>query len=172
VLPVVRSAERAAPRGVSAVVVSGSGSGAAVMRRLVVAGVDVRAGALARGDTDEQVAASLDVPLVPLAPFGAMGEAEQAAVSEAVSAADVAVVVATPFGPANVANLRAVARSDARVVLVGRLLPTDDFTDGEAGRLWADLERRGAIVCADQRDVVASVDRAASGGPTARGKGE
>jgi iron complex transport system ATP-binding protein len=48
VLPVVRSAERTATKGVSVLVVSGSGTGAALMRRLAIAGFGVAAGALAR----------------------------------------------------------------------------------------------------------------------------
>jgi iron complex transport system ATP-binding protein len=170
VLPVVRSKERVAARGVSVLVVSGSGTGASVMRRLVVAGFDVRAGALARGDTDEQVAASLDVPLVPLAPFGSMAPSDESAVHRAASEVDAVVVVATPFGPANLGNLRALARSDARVVLVGSLSPADDFTDGEAGRLWVALEGGGAVACADPRDVVTCVEKALADRRTTDGR--
>jgi iron complex transport system ATP-binding protein len=163
VLPVVRAEERAASRGVSTLVISGSGTGAAVMRRLAVAGFDVRAGALARGDTDEQVATSLDAPFVPLAPFGSMGPEEESAVRHAASQADVVVVVATPFGPANLANLRALSRSGARVVLVGRLALEDDFAHGEAMRLWTALEKDGAVMCDGARDVVACAERAEAG---------
>jgi iron complex transport system ATP-binding protein len=163
VLPVVRAEERAASRGVSTLVISGSGTGAAVMRRLAVAGFDVRAGALARGDTDEQVATSLDAPFVPLAPFGSMGPEEESAVRHAASQADVVVVVATPFGPANLANLRALSRSGARVVLVGRLALEDDFAHGEAMRLWTALEKDGAVLCEGSRCVVECVEKAVAG---------
>jgi iron complex transport system ATP-binding protein len=172
VLPVVRAEERGAARGVSALVISGSGTGAAVMRRLAVAGFDVRAGALARGDTDEQVATSLDAPLVPLAPFGAMGPDEESAVRRAVSEADVVVVVATPFGPANLANLRSISRCAARVVLVGSLTTEHDFADGEALRLWNELERRGAVLCEGPRGVVECVETAVASGAAGIGRGE
>jgi hypothetical protein len=73
----------------------------------------------------------------------------------------VVVVVATPFGPANLANLRALSRSGARVVLVGRLSPENDFAHGEALRLWSALEKDGAVMCGGLRDVVACAERAA-----------
>jgi iron complex transport system ATP-binding protein len=160
VLPVVRSAERTASRGVSVLVVSGSGTGASLMRRLAIAGFDVAAGALARGDTDEQVATSLGAPFVALAPYGEMTEQDEAAVRRAVSGADVVVVAATPFGPANLGNLRAVSGSEARVVLVGELVSEDDFTRGEARALWTSLEAGGARVCEDARAVVRCVEEA------------
>jgi iron complex transport system ATP-binding protein len=158
VLPVVRAGERAEPRGVAVLVISGSGRGATVMRRLAVAGFTVSAGALSRGDTDEQVATSLDAAFVPLAPFGAMTGSDEAAVREAAASADVVVVVATPFGPANLANLRAVARTGARAVLVGDLGAGDDFAHGEARRLWSALAAGGARTCPDARAVVACVE--------------
>jgi iron complex transport system ATP-binding protein len=172
VLPVVRAKERAAARGVSALVISGSGTGAAVMRRLAVAGFDVRAGALARGDTDEQVATSLDAPFVALAPFGAMGPDDESAVRHAVSQADVVVVVATPFGPANLANLRSVSRSAAPVVLVGKMTPESDFAHGEALRLWSGLENGGAVLCDGPRAVVECVEKAAASVSAGTGRGE
>jgi hypothetical protein len=158
VLPVVRSAERTATKGVSVLVVSGSGTGAALMRRLAIAGFGVAAGALARGDTDADVAASLDAAYVALAPYGEMTERDEAAVLRAVSAADVVVVAATPFGPANLGNLRAVEHAASRMILTGDLRPEEDFTRGEAGRLWSALLGAGAVQCGDVRSVCACVE--------------
>jgi iron complex transport system ATP-binding protein len=160
VLPVVRVGEKVPPRGVRVLVISGSGTGAAIMRRLVVAGFEVSAGALARGDTDERVATTLGAPFVPLAPYGEMGEGEEARVRDAVAAADVVVVAATPFGPANVGNLRAVASSSARVVLLGSVGRDDDFTRGEASALWDGLAARGSVACGDAKGISACVEEA------------
>jgi iron complex transport system ATP-binding protein len=160
VVPVVRSVERAARRGSRVMVVSGSGSGAALMRRLVIEGFEVVAGALARGDTDERVASALDVQFTALAPYGEMSAEDEAGVRETARKAGVAVVCATPFGPANLGNLRAVARSGARIVLVGDLAPEDDFTHGEARRLWMSMERAGVVVCEDPRRVSECVEEA------------
>jgi hypothetical protein len=120
----------------------------------------VRAGALARGDTDVRVATTLGTAFVPLAPYGEMDEAEEARVRAAVAKADVVVVAATPFGPANVGNLRAVASCPARVVLVGSMGPDDDFTRGEASALWDALVTRGAVVCRDPKGISACVEEA------------
>ncbi len=160
VMPVVRMRERRAPRGIRVALVSGSGSGAAVMRRLAIAGFEVEAGALARGDTDAAVAESLDVAFVPLVPYGAMTSSDTAAVDAAVGRADVVVVCATPFGPANIGNLSAVARSSAPVVLVGEPRPEDDFTQGDAARLWAALKAGGAATCTDPRGIDRCVEEA------------
>jgi iron complex transport system ATP-binding protein len=161
VLPVVRTAERAPARGMRVLVVSGCGAGAGVLRRLVLAGFDVEAGALARGDTDEQVATALDVPFVPLPPYGAMRAEDESGVRDAARQADAVVVCAAPFGPANLGNLRAVARCASRAVLVGELTSEDDFTHGEARRLWSALQRDGALRCDDVRSVSACVEEVA-----------
>lgn len=158
ILPVVRTEERATPRGVRVLVISGSGSGAAVMRRLAIAGFEVHAGALARGDTDEQVAASLDADVVLLPPFGEMRLQDEAAVADAARECDVVVVVATPFGPANMGNLRAATACGRKTVLVGDLTPEDDFTNGEATRVWSGLQDAGAVGCAEARDAVRGVE--------------
>jgi iron complex transport system ATP-binding protein len=158
VLPVARTGARAAARGIRVLVVSGSGSGAGVVRGLVLAGFDVEAGALARGDTDEQVAASLGVEFVALPPYGSMGAADEAAVREAASRADAVVVCASPFGPANLGNLRAVEHAASRMILTGDLRPEEDFTRGEAGRLWSALLGAGAVQCGDVRSVCACVE--------------
>jgi iron complex transport system ATP-binding protein len=161
VTPILRSRSQAEPRGVSVLLVSGSGAGAAVMRRLVLEGFEVRAGALAVGDTDQQIAAAIGVPGTELPPYGDMDAMQEAEVSRHAGEADVVVVCATPFGRANVGNLRAVARLAGRTVLVGRLSAQDDFTGGEASRLWDGLVREGALECADAREIVRCVEEVA-----------
>ncbi len=160
VVPVVREGSSATPVGVSAVVVSGSGSGAGVMRRLVLAGFDVATGALAAGDTDRDVAVALDVPVVGLAPFGEMSEADETTVRDVACRADVAVVCSTPVAAANLGNLRAVADAGRPTVLVGEMTEEHDFTGGEALALWGRLLSGGAIVCEDATQVTARVREA------------
>ena len=140
--------------------VSGSGTGAGVIRRLTLAGFDVSAGALAHGDTDHEVASTLGVPMVELQPYGGISEADETAVGSAARKADVVVVCATPFGHANVGNLRAAAGAARPTVLVGELTAEDDFTDVEASALWSDLLSRGARACTGTRYVVRAVEEA------------
>lgn len=158
VLPVMRAREGAASRGVRVLVISGSGSGAALMRTLALEGFDVSAGALDAHDTDAQVARALGAPLRQLAPFARMGPADETEVARLAAQADVVVVVPTPFGPDNVGNLRALAPSASRTVLVGNLTPDLDFSHGVAGELWDALARAGARVCEDARAVVGCIE--------------
>lgn len=158
VLPVMRAREGAASRGVRVLVISGSGSGAALMRTLALEGFDVSAGALDAHDTDAQVARALGAPLRELAPFARMEPADEIEVARLGAQADVVVVVPTPFGPDNLGNLRALAHFASRTVLVGTLTPDLDFSHGVAGELWADLARAGARACEDARAVVGCIE--------------
>ncbi|MDO8963688.1 MAG: ABC transporter ATP-binding protein [Coriobacteriia bacterium] len=162
VLPVVRTKDRSESTRAKVVVISGSGTGAAIMRRLVLAGFDVAAGALAVGDTDHKVADALGLAYTPLEPYGAMSDEQERIVEKACRDADVVVVAATPFGTANVGNLRAAARVGERVVLVGELTPEMDFTRCQAANLWEHLSRTGSLSCPDQRDVIRCVEEVAS----------
>jgi iron complex transport system ATP-binding protein len=161
VLPVMRSGAAPVPRrGARVLVVSGSGTGAALMRRLVLEGYDVSAGALSLQDTDGAVAAALGLEMRAVAPFARLSPDDEAEVAALARAADVAVVVATPFGPENVGNLRAVVRSGAAVVLAGRMGPELDFCRGEATALWSRLVEAGGPVCGDASDVERCIEEA------------
>jgi iron complex transport system ATP-binding protein len=158
VLPVVRAQEGAAPRGSRVLVISGSGTGAALMRRLVLEGFEVSAGALSLDDTDGAVARALEADFRELAAFAAMTAGDEAAVAALAGRAGAIVVVASPFGPHNLGDLRAVAGHAARVVLVGEMRPELDFAHGEAAAAWRGLEADGARVCADAREVVRCIE--------------
>jgi iron complex transport system ATP-binding protein len=159
VLPVMRSDGAAtASRGVRVHVVSGSGTGAAIMRRLVIEGFEVSAGALSSDDTDGAVAGALGLPMREIAPFAAMTPDDETAVRALADAADVIVAVATPYGPENLGNLRAIAHRAARTVLVGALAPEMDFSRGEAAALWDTTAGAGARPCADPRDLARCIE--------------
>jgi iron complex transport system ATP-binding protein len=160
VLPVVRASATGTigSRGQRVLVISGSGTGAAIMRRLVLEGFDVSAGALAEGDTDSAVAHALQLPLRDVPAFSLMTADDEAAVALAAADASAIVVAATPFGPQNLGNLRALAGSAARVVLVGEVTEAMDFSRGEAAALWDGLGRAGARACAGPRDVVRCIE--------------
>ncbi|MFA5845026.1 MAG: ABC transporter ATP-binding protein [Coriobacteriia bacterium] len=153
VTPVARGADIVPTRPERVLVVSGSGTGARLMRRLALAGFRVAAGALDRGDVDESVASSLGLEHVALPPFGEVDETAEAAVRALAAASDATVVCAGPFGRANLGNLRA-ALSSPRLVTVGRLREADDFTGGEALRLWDEILAAGASRADDEADVV------------------
>ena len=159
VLPVVRSeATAVAERGVRVHVVSGSGTGAAIMRRLVLEGFEVSAGALSAEDTDGAVAGALGLPMQEIAPFASMTAQDEAAAHALARIAEVIVAVATPYGPENLGNLRAVADRAGKTVLVGTMTDDMDFSRGEASALWSGLAASGAAACPDPRDLVRCIE--------------
>ncbi len=154
VVPVLRDGARpeASPR--RAFLVSGSGTGAALMRRLALSGYAISCGALNRGDTDFAVAEALGAEMVALPPFAAPDEAAVREIGRLAREADVRIVCATPFGAPNVDNLRAAVAEGAPMVLVGHLRSEEDFTGGEATRLWEAAIAGGALSAEGVEDVV------------------
>ena len=165
VTPVLREqAVAGAARG-RVLVIGGSGVAAPLMRRLVLAGWRVCAGALNAGDADQLVAAALHVEHVELPPFAPMDAAAEARVRDLASGADAIVVAEVPFGHGNVGNLRASLGSAQRLVLVGDIAGRD-FTGGEAAALWADAVGSGATVVARIDDADRAVAGLVSAGDT------
>jgi iron complex transport system ATP-binding protein len=157
VTPVLRRGETPRPRGVRVHVVGGSGSAARLLRRLVLEGYEVTAAALNAGDTDNEVAAALGlryVPLPPFAPVDIHAEAEAAALA---AVADVVVVAGTPFGAANLGNLRSAVGSGSPVVLTGSLGPERDFTRGDAARIWDAAVVAGARTAETEDEVLEAI---------------
>ncbi|MRS12824.1 MAG: ABC transporter ATP-binding protein [Actinobacteria bacterium] len=165
VTPVVRS-EDVAPAGTRGAVglVCGSGSGAQLMRQLVLAGWRVHAGALNKGDVDQSVAEALGAGHVPLPPFGEVDERAEAEVRAAFGRTRCVVVCPTPFGRSNLPNLRAALHGGSPLVLVGEFDSDRDFAGGEAGRFWAEAVARGAVRAESLSDVPGIVETYADEG--------
>jgi iron complex transport system ATP-binding protein len=129
------------------------------MRRLVLEGWQVSAGALNLGDADQQMAEALGVtyPLMP--PFEPMDAAASERASVLALAADAIVVADVPFGRGNLANLRAVAEAaerGVRTVLLGDI-EGRDFCDGAARALWERALAAGAQRAGDADAAVAAL---------------
>jgi iron complex transport system ATP-binding protein len=161
VTPIARDAALPAPDRGRVLVVSGSGSGAWFLRRARVAGFDVRCAALNLGDTDAEVAAALDLPLVQLPPFAQFDDEADAAVRAEAAEADAVVIAATPFGGANVGNLTAVLDvADAgRVIVVGGADLARDFTGGSATAALEAVLASGAESVPTDREAFSSLER-------------
>ncbi len=145
--PVVRRPPRQ-PLDLRVHVVCGGGSGAALLRRLALAGARVSAGPLNRGDTDLALARVLGVDAVEEEPFCPVSPAALAVAAERAQQADVVVVGPVAWGQGNRPVLALAEAAVARAVPVFVVDPTAerDFTGGAA---WADLqalERSGARV--------------------------
>ena len=146
VVPVLREEAVAARGRGRAFVVGGSGAAAPLLRRLVLGGWSVSAGALNTGDADEAVSTALGVEFPRIAPFAPMAEEDAHSASSLARSVDIVVVTDVPFGHGNVANLRAAVdaiEAGVRGVLVGDIAGRD-FTGGEATELWRRALERGA----------------------------
>lgn len=160
ITPVVREQGRPTPTRGSVFVVGGSGEAAPLLRRLALAGFEVRSGALNRGDVDQAVAEALGADYVELPPFGEIAGAEQARIDRLAATADVRLVCEVPFGRANLGNLAAAVAAGPPLVLVGALGADRDFTGGEAVRLAREASARGAVVVADADAALGAVETA------------
>ncbi|HEY5467548.1 MAG TPA: ABC transporter ATP-binding protein [Coriobacteriia bacterium] len=160
VLPVVRAGEGSLEAtGPRVLVISGSGTGAALMRLLALDGYRLSAGALSVEDTDGAVARTLGASFPEMRPFGELTSADRLAVEGSARHADAVVVVASPFGAHNLDNLRAVldAGASSKTVLVGALTADLDFSRGDAAGVWNELARLGARACDAPRDALRAI---------------
>jgi iron complex transport system ATP-binding protein len=160
VTPVIRGEDlAAAPTRGRIGLVCGSGTGATLMRRLALAGFGVFAGALNRGDVDDAVAEALGAGRVRLSAFRTIDAAAEADVLDAFRSCAAIVVCPTPFGGANLPNLRVALGAGRPLVLVGEMDEARDFTDGEARRLWDAALEAGAVRVATEEDALHAVER-------------
>jgi iron complex transport system ATP-binding protein len=159
VTPVLRDEGQAPARRERVFVLAGSGAGAAIMRDLVQAGYEVVAGALNEGDIDQAVADALGIAHVKLPAFGEMDEAAEGRVRSLVAESSVAVVSEVPFGGANVGNLRAVADTRVRAILIGDVVGRD-FTQGRATDLTEKLVAAGALRIARSHELLGALEAA------------
>jgi iron complex transport system ATP-binding protein len=165
VLPVVRAGEgTVAARGPRVLVISGSGTGAALMRLLSLEGYRVSAGALSLQDTDGAVARALGAAFPEVEPFAELSARDEEAVAALAREADAVLVVSSPFGPHNLGNLRAVVGAGAagKTTLVGEFTPDLDFARGEAAGIWSDLARAGARASAGPREALRAIEEVLS----------
>ncbi len=156
VVPIVRGADVAALSRGPVGVVCGSGAGARLQRELARAGCRAVCGALNEGDVDAAVADALGHEFFRLPPFGEAGSDAEAWAEERFAACAAILVAPTPFGRANVANLRAAVRSGAPMLLLDDVTPDRDYTGGEARALAREACERGARVVASESEAVAA----------------
>lgn len=129
-------------------VIGGAGSAAPLMRRLVLAGWSVTAGALNTGDADAVVADALDVEYAAIPPFAPMDAASAIATATLAAAADAIVVCEVPFGHGNIDNLLVAVRAGKPMILIGDI-DGRDFTGGAGDSYWIEAVRDGATVVPD-----------------------
>ncbi len=157
VTPIMREATGAARDRGRVLVIGGSGSGARLMRRLVLDGYEVLAGALNHGDVDQSVARALGIEHVELPAFGEVEQSAEEQVAAAAAGCRAAIVAEVPFGRGNLGNLRAVVGAGVPLVLVGPFDAGRDYADGQAGELWQRALDDGALPVAEDDAAVRAV---------------
>lgn len=124
-------------------VVGGAGRAAPLMRRLAERGFRVSAGVLHGTDTDDEVAARLDLLRVSVPPFSSIDDDSADACLAMMRAADVVIVCDAPYGPGNLRNLElaVIASREGIPVILVEEMPVEerDFTNGRATALWVQL---------------------------------
>ncbi|GAB4274713.1 MAG: heme ABC transporter ATP-binding protein [Coriobacteriia bacterium] len=158
VTPLLRDDEIRARSMKRVMVVAGSGSSAWLLGEMARVGVETCLAALSRDDTDYAVAKALGMGVVELPPFGAVDEDVEALVLEQATQADLIVVARTPFGQANIGNLRAAVGSGVPIAFIGDMAGRD-FASGAACELYEEAVRKGARTYPDDKAFLADAGR-------------
>jgi iron complex transport system ATP-binding protein len=141
-------------------VVGGAGRGAPLLRALSERGFRVSVGVLHGTDTDDEVAAGLDLERVSVPAFSTIDEAAARSCRQMMRAADVVIVCDAPFGPGNVQNLQlaleAASEGVATILIEEMPMAERDFTQGLATGLWNELRVRSRVA-ASVSDAVAAI---------------
>jgi iron complex transport system ATP-binding protein len=150
-------------------VICGAGTGAELMEELIAEGYEVSAGVVNVMDSDQQAAESLDIVRVEEAPFSPISEESHRQNCALAAEADIVVVCAIPFGPGNIANLKAAEaalRAGRKVLLVNSpAIENRDFANGEAIALNNKMLSQGAVGVEDMGAIPASIARCGAGVP-------
>ncbi|MDI6871807.1 MAG: ABC transporter ATP-binding protein [Bacillota bacterium] len=154
----------AAPRQGTVHLICGGGSGTALIGLLTSAGYQVSCGVLNRGDSDWETARLYQLEVAEEAPFSAIEPAAHAVNLALIRRAAAVVMGDVPFGPGNLANLRAAreALAGGRPVFVCDFTPIAerDFTGGEATREYEQLLEEGAVRLSSEAEVLSRLDGA------------
>jgi iron complex transport system ATP-binding protein len=138
--------------------ISGAGTGTALMRVLLDEGYSVTAGVLNVLDTDFETAKFLKIPVTTEAPFSPITEKTHKANLEMISEASTVVLTSVPFGDGNLQNLEAalaaVELGIPTFVIEEVPIERRDFTGGKATAMLAKLKRKGAEFVKDQTELL------------------
>ena len=138
-------------RGMKVHVISGGGSGAEIMVKLVSSGFDVTAGVLNVFDTDYQTAEELGIDVVEEAPFSRISERAYRSNLLMIEKSDVIVLTDFPIGGGNLSNVEAVEycleKGIPAIIVDSTPLEERDYVGGLKDR-WDGLKNRGALFVA------------------------
>jgi iron complex transport system ATP-binding protein len=156
VTPVLREGAVKPDRDAHVHVVGGAGSAAPLMRRLVLAGFRVTAGALNAGDADALLADALGIEYALIPPFEPMNAEAAVRVAQLAEEADAVVVCPVPFGHGNIDNLLIGVHARKPTVLIGDIVGRD-YAGGAASSYWVEAINDGAVIVSDSAEAEAAV---------------
>ncbi len=137
------------PRNCAIHIVSGAGTGTALMKTLLGEGYTVTAGVLNVLDSDFETAEFLNIQVVSEAPFSPITEKSCKANFDMMTKAGFVVIASVPFGYGNIPNLEsaleAVKRGIPTYVIDEEPIESRDFTGGKATALMDELRKHGAV---------------------------
>jgi iron complex transport system ATP-binding protein len=128
-------------------IICGGGSGSELMYSLQERGYRLSSGVLCVNDTDFETSTELDIPCVTEAPFNPITEASLSLLRAQLEHSDAIVVCGMPIGPGNIGNIRILERyTDRCIIIFDPRSPQErnDFSGGEADRIFAHLDSAGA----------------------------
>jgi len=134
-------------------IISGGGSGADLMRKLIIEGYNVTCGVLNIGDADELACDSLGIEVAREEPFSSISEESFINNRTMIGKADLVIVERTKFGKGNIRNLEILLEFPEKPII---LLENDkfDYTGGTAVHIYEELKSRGAIVVRNHSEVI------------------
>jgi len=134
----------------------GGGSGGDLLRRLHLAGGEISVGPLNRGDSDQVLAAALELETAQEEPFCPISTAILETALSFCRQAEVLIVAPTVWGPGNLACLELVRQALALKIPVVLVDPQAerDFTDGRAWAMLQQIMTAGGRVVPDTEAVL------------------
>jgi iron complex transport system ATP-binding protein len=138
--------------------ISGAGTGTAIMKVLLDEGYSVTAGVLNVLDTDFETAQFLKIPTTSEAPFSEITKKTYDDNLAMINEASTVVVTSVPFGYGNLQNLEAVLEALDKGIptYIINEIPIEkrDFTKGEATALLFKLKNKGAVFVKNQDELL------------------
>jgi iron complex transport system ATP-binding protein len=113
------------------------------------------------GDTDYQLARSLDMEIIAEAPFSHISDAVHIRNVQQIQGADVVILARVPIGVGNLKNMlaaQAALEAGVQVMVLGDF-DGMDYTGGEATKIFNDMKSSGAMVAKDESEALSIISR-------------
>lgn len=144
--------------------ICGGGSGRTLLRKLHLAKAQLSAGPLNRGDSDEEIATAIELPMAREIAFHPFSEQALNKAAELTAEAEILVIATCCWGKGNLAclDLAQTALAAGKPVYLLAPQPEHDFTDGKAWKKIEHLQQQGAATLRNEDQLLEELSRIAS----------